>query len=299
MEFKPEGQLGLSDKIDLKEVIRTGEILEGTAVRVTRNNLIVDIDNKGLKGVININDFEDSKRETKKISLMHAVGKKVQFIVTDDSNGNIKLSRKLVQSKFKDYIKNNLHKGDIIKAVVIDATSTEVYLDIGCGYKAVLYREDISVVRIQDAKDYFNKGQEVYVVVKDITDRGVLVTHKELLGTFKDNIAIYDFNKKDTVIGRIERVSKNTIHISLGQNIAGLAEYSDMLRVKGLEIGDYVSVFIKTIVPKKIKVKLSIIGKAEKPNKTELKYFIQDGNIERWRYSPENSCNVIESVFEQ
>ena len=75
----------------------------------------------------------------------------------------------------------------------------------------------------------------------------------------------------------------------------GLAEYSD-----DVTVGTSAAVYIKSINPEKMKIKLVIVscGKDVCQPSTP-KYFIPDTlkHIRKWRYSPENSCKCIETVF--
>lgn len=55
-------------------------------------------------------------------------------------------------------------------------------------------------------------------------------------------------------IARETEKSRNGIFVELRPNLVGLAEYKD-----GIEYGENVEVYIKKIIPEKMKVKLIII----------------------------------------
>ena len=61
------------------------------------------------------------------------------------------------------------------------------------------------------------------------------------------------------------------------------------------------AVFIKSIIPEKMKIKLIIIDTSDDEMvPTPLEYFIDTENvrhIESWQYSPPSCKRVIESVF--
>ena len=64
--------------------------------------------------------------------------------------------------------------------------------------------------------------------------------------------------------------------------------------------GQHASVYIKNLLPDKMKVKLIIVDAFDAtytPPKPE--YYIKQGHIKRWRYSPESCSKVIETVFEE
>ena len=83
------------------------------------------------------------------------------------------------------------------------------------------------------------------------------------------------------------------IFIELAPNLAGLAEPRD-----NVYIGQHASVYIKALIPEKMKVKLIIVDvfDAKYPNK-ELEYFITNGNISKWIYSSQLCDKKIETFF--
>lgn len=82
----------------------------------------------------------------------------------------------------------------------------------------------------------------------------LMLTYKELLGTWEENIK--DFKEGSTVIGiaRETEKSKNGIFIELKPNLVGMAEYKE-----SIQYGQKVRVYIKRIIPEKKKIKLNII----------------------------------------
>ncbi len=82
----------------------------------------------------------------------------------------------------------------------------------------------------------------------------VMLTYKELLGTWEENIR--EYQEGETVIGIARDIekSKNGIFVELKPNLVGLAEYKE-----DIEYGKHVNVYIKKIIPEKKKVKLLIV----------------------------------------
>ena len=68
-----------------------------------------------------------------------------------------------------------------------------------------------------------------------------------------------------------------------------------------MRVGQTAAVYIKSIIPEKMKIKLIIIDSDDSPVYAEpLEYFIDTSvysHIDRWRYSPQGSSKIIESVF--
>ena len=78
------------------------------------------------------------------------------------------------------------------------------------------------------------------------------------------------------------------------QNLSGLADARE-----GLAPGERVSVYVKSIRPERMKVKLQLIEKL--PPDAALppfKYPVTDGRLDRWVYSPPNYEKApVETVF--
>ena len=108
--------------------------------------------------------------------------------------------------------------------------------------------------------------------------RRVSLTHRELLGTWEQNAA--RFAVGETVAGVVRGVEEYGTFIELTPNLSGLTE-----RREGLSEGDGVSVYIKSINPERMKVKLLVIERFEAAP-SPMEYFITDGHIDYWRYSP-------------
>ncbi|MCM1382134.1 MAG: hypothetical protein NC192_09360, partial [Muribaculaceae bacterium] len=119
----------------------------------------------------------------------------------------------------------------------------------------------------------------------------IYVTLRELLGTWEENAA--RFNYGETVSGIIRSVEDYGIFVELAPNLAGLAEPKE-----GAAVGQHASVYIKALIPEKMKVKLIIVDVFSGTHvHRPPEYFITEGHIDHWRYSSELSPKVIESRF--
>ena len=75
--------------------------------------------------------------------------------------------------------------------------------------------------------------------------------------------------------------------------MAGLAEPDTALRP-----GQTVSVYIKSILPDKMKIKLVVVNKnLNQKMRFEPHYFVTRGRLDRWIYSTPQSRKQIETVF--
>jgi small subunit ribosomal protein S1 len=231
------------------------------------------------------------------IALISRVNKPVAFKIIDfmdDETGERTaiLSRKRVQEEcMEEYIKN-LSPGDVIDAKITHNETFGSFCDIGCGISALLPIDSISVSRIPHPNVRFSVNTMIKAVVKSIDEMGrVTLSHKELLGTWEENAE--NFKAGQTVGGIVRSIEKYGVFIELSPNLAGLAEYSDSVRE-----GDSASVYIKSINPEKMKIKLSIVDSFPEDNsQMPVKYYYDGDHMNFWQYSPEICDKIIESVF--
>lgn len=303
--MQPEGTLYLTSEnknvfysLDsLKSAQKTERILEAVAICCDKShNLIVSLENN-LKGIIPREEGAIGIKEgtTKDIALISRVSKPVCFVIKDGVGTNtLTLSRKRAQEIcYENYIKK-LTPGDIIPAVVTHFENYGSFVDIGCGIASLIPIDSISISRISHPSDRFKKGQKIFVVIKSLEPDGkICLSHKELLGTWMENAK--EINPGETICGIVRSITDYGIFVELKPNLAGLAETK-----QDIHLGDVVSVFIKNLIPEKMKAKLAIVDSFSACVKPEpLKYYITSGHIDRWRYSPQNCEKIIETNFSQ
>lgn len=149
-----------------------------------------------------------------------------------------------------------LTERQIVEGVVTGIKPYGAFVKLENGLSALVHIEDMSVARIKSPHERLKIGQKANFVVKSI-DRGknrILLSYKELLGTWEDNVKNFEEGSTVKGIARETEKSKNGIFIELTPNLVGLAEYKD-----GIEYGQNVNVYIKRIIPEKKKVKLLIV----------------------------------------
>ncbi len=235
--------------------------------------------------------------EVRDIALISRVNKPVSFVIkglteSEDGETRLLLSRRIVQERCREECINHLRPGDVLKAKITHMESFGVFADIGAGINALLPIDSISVSRIPHPNVRFVQGQEIMCVVKSIEDNRITLTHKELLGTWEENAK--KFTPGETVPGVVRSVEKYGIFVELAPNLAGLAEY-----VSGITAGQHASVYIKSMNPEKMKIKLIIIDNFDDETAPATpEYFITDAShIDYFRYSPIGSDKLIESNF--
>lgn len=303
--FKPEGAIfdlpetrrAFSSPAALQEAFAAGRTLESRAIVCDeQHNLIVEMGSwrgvipraEGALGII--------EGETRDIAIISRVNKPVCYKITalprSDSGAIIpQLSRRAAQQECLEEYITRLTPGDVVDARVTRLDSFGCFVDIGCGIPSLIPIDAISVSRISHPGDRFVPGQEIKAVVKSVENGRVSLSHRELLGTWEQNAAMFCPGR--TVPGVVRSVESYGIFVELTPNLAGLAEPRE-----GVKPGQQACVYIKALIPEKMKIKLIIVDAFDAPaNVTPAPYFIPGCHIDRWRYSPSCSPRVIETIF--
>ena len=305
-KFPPEGQLlatvenqrFMASQAGLHEAAAAGAILEGRVLLCDgEHNLHVDLG--VMQGIVPRVDgaLGIAEGEVRDIALISRVNKPIMvriagFDVNENDEPFAWLSRVSVQRDCVDKYISRLLPGDIIDARVSHMENFGVFCDVGAGVSALLPIDAISVSRIPHPSARFTAGQMIKAVVKGRDDQGrLLLSHKELLGTWEENAAM--FQAGQTVPGIIRSVEKYGVFVELAPNLAGLAEFSE-----DVAEGYHASVYIKSILPERMKIKLIIVDSfpADYPSKP-LKYFVNNGSMNHWLYSPPGCERVTETKF--
>lgn len=302
MNYYPEGKNEeLSRRFDsideLKEAMMRGEVLESRVLLCDReHNLHIDLG--AVRGIIPRNEgaigIDDGS--VRDIALISKVNKNVCFTVLGFqrdiyANTCAVLSRRAVQIKCMSEYLDKLREGDIIPASVTHLERFGAFIDIGAGINALIPIDMLSVSRISHPSQRVSEGQSIRVVLKKREPHKLTFSLKELLGSWEENAEL--FSAGETVTGVVRSIEDYGVFVELMPNLAGLAELQD-----GLFEGQQVAVYVKSIIPSKMKIKLVIVeafGKEEKP--FELTYFEKGEHIDFWQYSPKDCQKEIYTQF--
>ena len=304
-EFRPEGKridtsenkAALRSPAALSEAFRTHQLLEARAIVCdSDHNLIADLGcMKGLipreEGAIGIEEGT-----VKDIAIISRVNKPVCFYITGFSTLGDRpcalLSRREAQLACRESYLSHLVPGDVIEARITHLEPFGAFTDIGCGIPSLIPIDAISVSRISHPRERFTPGMDIRAVVRTIDAEGrICLSHKELLGTWEENAA--RFNPGETVAGIVRSVEEYGVFIELTPNLAGLAEPRE-----GTTIGQQASVYIKNLLPEKMKIKLIIIDTFDssyQPSPPD--YFFHGSHMDRFVYSPACAFRPMETVF--
>lgn len=283
----------------LREALESGDILEAPVQRCGVDHTL-RLTLGGVQGCIPREEavapwISGAERD---IAVLSRVGKTTCFTVTAleaDEKGApaALLSRRAAQEQAMAYFLERLEPGTVLTGRVTRLESFGAFVDVGCGIIAMLPIEHISVSRISHPRERFQEGQKILTAVwsLDREARRITLTHRELLGTWMDSAS--RFRPGETVRGVVRTVKDYGSFIELAPNLSGLADAKERLAP-----GDGVSVYIKSIRPERMKIKLQVIEKLPPAPAEPIHYQITDGRLERWVYSPPNYEKApVETVF--
>lgn len=302
MKFYPEGKnQELSRQFDSVDEIKTamiqGEILESKVLLCDReHNLHVDLGAvRGIipriEGAVGIDN--GSVRD---IALISKVNKSVCFTVLgfqkDIYNNSLAiLSRRAVQLRCINEFLDKLVEGDIIDARVTHLEKFGAFIDIGAGINALIPIDMLSVSRISHPNERLTEGQNIKVILRKKEPSKMTFSLKELLGTWEENAS--KFSQGETVTGVVRSIEDYGIFVELAPNLAGLAEPQD-----NLFVGQQVAVYVKSVIPAKMKIKLVVVESFNETAKpTPLTYYTDCDHMDFWQYSPAESSKQIYTDF--
>ena len=301
MEYRAEGaqRFPTSYTLDaLRRAMAAGDILESRALSFDSEKRL-HFRLGEIEAIMPYEECADGVREgaVRDIALITRVGRPACFTVMEiDEQGAAPvalLSLTQAQQRCKAEYLDLLLPGDILPCRVTHLESFGAFCDIGCGVPALLPIDCMSVSRIQSPADRVHEGQDILCAVKSRDTEGrIVLTMKELLGTWLENAAA--FAAGETVVGLVRSVEPYGVFVELAPNLAGLAEAAP-----GLDCGQLVSVYIKSIIPEKMKIKLVVLhAMRDETFAFPLEYRLHAGHIGRWIYSVPGAARVIETIFD-
>ena len=286
----------------LQRAMAQGRILEGIARMCDCTTMTLRVDLGECTGIIEREEaaYSHDGNETKDIAIITRVGKPVCFKILRIEEGDGRpvayLSRRAAQREcMKEWVLRR-RPGDILPARITHLEPFGAFVDIGCGIVSLLTVDCISVSRISHPSERLTPGDTIMAVVKSIDYESgrVYMTHRELLGTWEENAS--RFAPTQTVSGIVRSIEPYGIFVELAPNLAGLAELRE-----GVSVGDRCAVYIKSILPERMKIKLVIVDTHAESHPLGMTYFVDTDatqHMDYWRYSPDGCRKLVETRFD-
>ncbi len=299
MDYQPEGHGVRADSLTSEQILaaaQNGTILESTALAFDHNHRL----RFEFLGKTFYMPYEECAEgvgdpDFRDVAILTRVGRSTCFVLkaSEEADGGFILSRRSAQQKCHSAYLDSLQPGDILPCCVTHLEPFGAFCDVGCGISALLPIDCLSVSRIQHPSDRVSVGQRIYCAVKSRDAQGRLVlTLKELMGTWQQNADCFEAG--ETVVGIVRSVESYGVFIEIAPNLAGLAECTCELHA-----GQPVSVYIKSILPDRMKVKLAVVNhELEEPAFFGPRYFVKQSHLDRWDYSPIGCAKQISTCFD-
>ncbi|SHG24544.1 small subunit ribosomal protein S1 [Flavobacterium segetis] len=199
------------------------EVVDGTVVRITDRDVIVDINAKS-EGVISLNEFRYNPNLK--------VGDTVEVLIDirEDKTGQLVLShRKARTIKSWDRVISANETGEIVNGFVKCRTKGGMIVDV-FGIEAFLPGSQIDVKPIRDYDVYVNKMMEFKVVKINHEFKNVVVSHKALIEAdieIQKKEIIGQLQKGQVLEGVVKNITSYGVFIDLG-GVDGLIHITDL-----------------------------------------------------------------------
>ena len=199
------------------------EVVDGTVVRITDRDVIVDINAKS-EGVISLNEF--------RYNPALKVGDTVEVLIDirEDKTGQLVLShRKARTIKSWDRVISANETGEIVNGFVKCRTKGGMIVDV-FGIEAFLPGSQIDVKPIRDYDVYVNKTMEFKVVKINHEFKNVVVSHKALIEAdieVQKKEIIGQLQKGQVLEGVVKNITSYGVFIDLG-GVDGLIHITDL-----------------------------------------------------------------------
>ncbi len=255
----------LDQEDNFMTVPRRGNIIKGTVVQVSDDEVIVNIGYKS-DGVIPFAEISNNPNFDVKNAIKEGQAIEVYVIKVDDRDGNVLLSKRRVDS-IKDWdvleekSQNNeiltVRTGEVVKGGII-AYFNEI--------RGFIPASQLSNTYVENLQQYSGKDLEAKAIEVNKSKQRAIFSHKIVLEERKEKILKDFWNtiEKDTIMkGEVKRLTNFGAFVDLG-GVDGLIHISEISwgRVKHpsdvLNIGDAVEVYVKDFDKESGKISLSL-----------------------------------------
>jgi 4-hydroxy-3-methylbut-2-enyl diphosphate reductase len=209
--------------------INRGDVLKGTVLYVTNNEVMVNINYKS-DGIIQREEMsKDSEVNPKDI---FKVGDEIDVYVLklDDGEGNVVLSTKRVEYlKYWEKLEDKFKNDEIVEAKVKNSVKGGLIASIN-GINGFIPASQISVKFVKDLNQYVGKTLKCKIIDFDVEKKKLILSSKAVEKEERDQQkrAVWDnIHENDIIKGRVQRITDFGAFVDIG-GIDGLIHISDM-----------------------------------------------------------------------
>ena len=252
--------------------INRGDILSGTVLYVTENEVMVNINYKS-DGIIEREELSKDTNVSPKE--LYKVGDeiKVYVIKLDDGEGNVVLSTKRVEDlKIWEELEEKFNNNELIQAEVKNVVKGGLTVIVDA-LNAFMPASHVSTKFVKDLNKYKGQTLKSKIIDFDLSKKKIIVSRKEVEREEIENIRteLWDnIEAGDTVEGVVQRLTDFGAFVDIG-GVDGLIHISDLSwnRVKHpsdvLKQGDKVETIILDLDREKNRISLGLKQTMEQP----------------------------------
>ena len=254
------------------KTLHNGSVVEGTVIRVTENEVFVNLGYKA-DGIIEKSEFSSDANVDLKSAV--SVGDKIEVFVmkVNDGDGNVLLSKKrLEMNKGYDELEKAFNEKTVLKGKIVDIIKGGLVANIN-NVRVFVPSSQISNKFVQDLSVF--KGQELdfNIIEFNKAKRRIIAGRKELVQNQENEAKEKVYNNikaGDKLEGTVNRIVDFGAFVDLG-GVDGLIHISELSwgRVKKvsdvLKEGDKVTVYVLEVDKDKNKIALSLKDASQNP----------------------------------
>ncbi|MFN7927213.1 MAG: 30S ribosomal protein S1 [Blastocatellia bacterium] len=205
--------------------ITEGEVVKGTVVKITNQDVIINVGFKS-EGIVKINEFRDGD------SVTVQPGDVVDVLVKqlENNDGYVELSRAdAVRMQTWDLIEKAAREGTNVVGRVADRIKGGLRVDIG-GIQAFLPGSQVDVRPVRNLDAFRNKDMEFKVLKVNKKRSNIVLSRKALIEDQNEKVkatTLKNLEEGIIVEGQVKNITEYGIFIDLG-GLDGLLHITDM-----------------------------------------------------------------------
>ena len=148
---------------------------------------------------------------------------------------------------------------DVIEGEVVRVTNQEVTIDIQGATEGTIYLNELSLEKVESAKDIVKIGDKIKAMVKKVDDEQILLSRRALLEYERFQELKEAFEKGEKLEATVERAVKGGLIVNIGMEAFLPANMIDVKYVSDLEsfVGQTIEVQIVELNVRNKKIKVS------------------------------------------
>ncbi|MBD5560847.1 MAG: bifunctional 4-hydroxy-3-methylbut-2-enyl diphosphate reductase/30S ribosomal protein S1 [Clostridia bacterium] len=267
--------------------IKRGQIVTGTVVQVSENEICVNIGYKS-DGILRRENLTPTGDANPLELFKEGDEIEAEVLTLNDGEGNVVLSRKSIESKLKWKELLDSMDEDQIYTVKVDKVVKGGVLAKLEGYDAFIPASQLSLKYVEDLTQFVGQDLEVNMIEVDRRQRRFVLSHKKVLQKRREEEEkrLYDtFHKGDKVTGKVKRLTDFGAFVDIG-GVDGLLHVTDIswTKVKHpqdvLSVGQEVEVLILNVDPERHRISLGLKQLQPKPWDLVPEKYIKGDTVE-------------------